>query len=183
MSKVDQVIADATAELGKPYNYGDEGPNAFDCSGLIQFVFGEVGIPLPRTAAQQQAATSRVSNPLPGDLVFYGDPAYHVGLYLGAGKMISAPHSGSVVHVTDVGQPTGYGRVAGLGTLLAPALGLVAAGAQTVANPLSSILGGARTVVVEFLFAGLGLGLVGYGVYRTLSPARRAALTDITGGT
>lgn len=163
MSRVDQAIAIASSEIGKPYEFGDEGPNAFDCSGLMRFVFAQVGIQLPRTAAQQQSWASRVSTPLPGDLVFFGDPAYHVGLYIGGGKMITAPHSGATVHITGVGNPTGYGRVPGLGTALAPAAGIVTAAAGTA----TSWLGGAKYIVIEGVFVALGVGLVGYGLYRT----------------
>ena len=73
MSTVDNLLTIARTELGKPYVYGDEGPNTFDCSGLMEYVFAQVGIHLPRVAADQQKATSRVSSPLPGDLVFFGD--------------------------------------------------------------------------------------------------------------
>jgi cell wall-associated NlpC family hydrolase len=86
MSKVADLIALATTQLGKPYVYGDEGPNTFDCSGLMQYVFGLVGIRLPRTAAQQQKSVTRVASPVPGDLVFYGAPAHHVALYIGGGR-------------------------------------------------------------------------------------------------
>lgn len=168
MSKVDDAIAVASAELGKPYVWGAEGPGSFDCSGLMQWIFSHVGISLPRTAAQQQAATTRVASPLPGDLVFYGAPAYHVGLYIGGGKMIDAPDVGDVVKVQSVwGSPT-YGRVSGLGaaaaTVVAPVVGAVGLGAST----LSDWLGGARNITLEFVFVGLGLGLVGFGIWRAV---------------
>src|SRR5258705_13083073 len=117
MSKLDELIGAASHELGSPYVYGNEGPSTFDCSGLMQFVFGEVGIKLPRTARQQQAATSPVpGTPRPGDLVFYGSPAHHVGLYIGGGKMIAASSSADRVRVQAVyGTPSGYGRVKGVG--------------------------------------------------------------------
>jgi hypothetical protein len=182
MSKVDDVIADASRELGKPYVFGDEGPNAFDCSGLMQFVFAQVGIHLPRTAAQQQAATTRVATPAPGDLVFFGEPAHHVGLYIGGGRMISAPHAGAVVHIAGVGNPSNYGRVAGLGAGAAAAVGVLTGAVGTVASPIGDLLGGARDLVVQALFAALGVGLVGYGLYRTVRPAGRAAVAHLTGG-
>jgi peptidoglycan hydrolase-like protein with peptidoglycan-binding domain len=94
------VIAVARQQLGDPYHLGDEGPDSFDCSGLVQFCF-RVGaaIQLPRTAAQQQLATTPVVQPVPGDLVFYGPAgkAHHVGIYIGGGRMIAAPHTGEVV--------------------------------------------------------------------------------------
>lgn len=181
MSKVDDLVAWATAELGKPYVYGDAGPGAFDCSGLIQYVFAKVGISLPHNAAAQQKTTARVASPLPGDLVFFGDPAYHVGLYVGAGKMITAPHAGASVHLTDVGTPTNYGRVTGLGTALAPVTGVLTAAATGTVSLGSDLLGGVRGVVLEGVFVVLGLGLVGYGLYRMAAPGLRTKESTVEG--
>jgi len=86
MTIVDDIIALATAEIGSPYVYGDEGPDTFDCSGLVQYVYGLKGYKLPRTAAQQQKYVKPVTNPLPGDLVYWGDPAYHTAIYIGGGE-------------------------------------------------------------------------------------------------
>jgi cell wall-associated NlpC family hydrolase len=109
--RVGSIISSGMKELGKPYVYGNEGPGSFDCSGLMQYIFKENGVRLPRTAAQQQRVAKRVSNPKPGDLVFYGYPAHHVALYLGHGKMLAAPHTGANVRVQPVyGNPT-YGRI------------------------------------------------------------------------
>lgn len=170
MAKVDDLIAYANAELGKPYVFGDEGPASFDCSGLMQWIFAKVGIRLPRTAAQQQAATPAVTGkPQPGDLVFWGRPAHHVGLYIGAGKMIAAPHAGAKVQIQSVyGTPTNYGRVSGLGAGLAPILAPVAGVGAAAASTVQSWLGGIRYSVLELVVAGAGLGLVGYGLWRTV---------------
>lgn len=132
MSKADSIITYGLAEVGKPYHYGDEGPNAFDCSGLMQYIFGKAGIKLPRTAAEQQKYATPVSKPVPGDLVFFGAPAHHVGLYLGGGRMLAAPHTGANVRVQSVGDATGYGRVAGAGT--GAAAQLVGAVTTPIAN-------------------------------------------------
>lgn len=135
MSTADSIIAYGLQEIGKPYHYGDEGPNAFDCSGLMQWIFGKAGIKLPRTAAQQQQFATPITDPKPGDLVFYGAPAHHVALYLGNGRMLAAPHTGANVRVQDVyGTPT-YGRVAGAGT------GTVATTVGLITNPISSTVG------------------------------------------
>ena len=164
--KADDVLAYAQMELGKPYVWGDEGPGAFDCSGLIQWVFGKVGIKAPRTAADQQAWARRVASPAPGDLVFWGEPAYHVGLYVGGGKVINAPEPGATVRVQDVwGQPT-YGRVDGIGAAFAPVFGVATGAASTVAG----WLGGARYIALEGAFIVLGLALLGYGAYRVVAP-------------
>jgi len=181
VTKVDDVIAQATTELGRPYVYGAEGPNSFDCSGLMQWVFGKIGISLPRTAAQQMKATQIVNTPQPGDLVFWGNPAYHVALYIGGGKIIDAPHTGAVVKIQNVwGKPSKYGRVSGLGAGLAPVVGSVTAGLSTVGNTVTDWLGGARTMVLEFLVVGLGVALVGFGVYRSvIAPQIKKAESQI----
>ena len=192
MSKVDDLIAYATTEIGKPYVYGDEGPDTFDCSGLMQFVFSKFGVQLPRTAAQQQAATVKVTNPQPGDLVFFNNPATHVGLYIGAGKMISAPHAGATVHITNVGSPTNYGRVTNLGVgstvtaVLDPVFNPLDAGAGALADALGSvwnkILPDIKGTVVTGLLALLGVGLVGAGLWRATGGAARSKVTQAAGG-
>lgn len=176
MSKADDVITYAQQELGKPYVFGDEGPSTFDCSGLMQFIFGKVGVALPRTAEEQQRFATPTASPAPGDLVFWGQPAYHVALYIGAGKIIAAPNAGATVEVEDLaGQPpTGYGRIPGVGSALAPVLGVATSAVSTVAN-LPNLLGGARHVVLETTFVIAGAGLLGYGLYRTIRPARGGA--------
>ena len=179
MTAADSAIAAALAQSGTPYVWGGESPGfAFDCSGLIQYAFSKAGITLPRTSQSQQAATTPTNNPLPGDLVFYGSPAHHVGLYLGAGKMIAAPHTGDVVKVQDVytasDGPT-YGRVtgAGVGTSLA-AIGSIANSAFTNASSgVSGAVTGAVTSAMSSLapigikvgIIGLGVALVGLGAY------------------
>lgn len=182
MTGVDDVIAYATQELGKPYVFGDEGPNTFDCSGLMQFIFAKVGIKLPRTAREQQDYAPRVSQPVPGDLIFWGDPAHHVALYIGGGKMISAPHRGAVVRVGNVyGTPT-YGRVPGLGAALAVPIGMVQAAAGKGLDLVDDVLGGAKKIVYEGLFVGLGLVLVGVGLYRAAqSPRVKKTIDELRG--
>ena len=88
------VVSIARSLLGIPYVYGGTTPAGFDCSGFTQYVYAKAGKSIPRTASAQQAAATRVSNPQPGDLVFMGYPAYHVGIYTGNGMMIDSPRSG-----------------------------------------------------------------------------------------
>jgi len=90
------VLSIAAAYSGIPYRYGGTTPAGFDCSGFTQFVFAQAGISLPRTATDQLLAVTRVSNPQPGDLVFFGsgDFAYHVGIYAGNGMMYDSPRTG-----------------------------------------------------------------------------------------
>lgn len=179
MTLVDNVIGEASDELGKPYVYGDEGPNGFDCSGLMQYVFAKVGIQLPRTADAQYHWTKPVTSPAPGDLIFYVDGtgrATHVTLYIGGGKMIEAPHTGANVEISTVGNLSGhsrhYGRVPGLGAATAPIIGTVAAAASTVSSGVGGLLGGAQSIVYEALFGLLGLGLIGFGVYKLTASSK-----------
>jgi cell wall-associated NlpC family hydrolase len=104
----------AYAQLGKPYVYGASGPSSYDCSGLTMSAWAAAGVSIPRTAAAQQSAEPSVSLSAlqPGDLVFFGSPAYHVGIYIGGGRMIAAPHTGTVVQIQSLAgyPPTSAGR-------------------------------------------------------------------------
>lgn len=95
-----QVANYAYNFLGRPYVYGANGPNAFDCSGFTSYVYRHFGVSLPRTARSQFSAGSAVSrdNLAPGDLVFFNTVGYlgHVGLYIGGGDFIHAASSGRV---------------------------------------------------------------------------------------
>lgn len=155
------MINYAQAEIGKPYVFGDEGPDTFDCSGLVQFVLAKVGISAPRTSEEQQAWATPVTSPLPGDLVFYGSPAHNVGIYLGNNRMINAPFTGALVRIDEVGAPTSYGRVPGLGTALAPLTGALGDFGSTVAGWLS----GVRRIVLESAAVLAGVALAGGGLY------------------
>lgn len=105
------VVAIAAAYTGIPYRRGGTGPGGFDCSGYTSFVYRKAGKSIPRTAAAQQAAARRVSTPRPGDLVFFGSPAYHVGIYAGGGSMFDAGKPGLVTQKRKVfGGVSGYGR-------------------------------------------------------------------------
>lgn len=91
------VLGVAASYVGHPYAYGGTGPGGFDCSGYTSYVFAQVGVNLPRSAAGQQAYATPVSNPQPGDLVFWGYPAYHVGIYAGNGMVYDAGNPGTGV--------------------------------------------------------------------------------------
>jgi cell wall-associated NlpC family hydrolase len=116
LSTTGVALAWAFAELGKPYVWGATGPNSFDCSGLTQFVWRQAGVAIPRVAADQDAWSIPVplSQLLPGDLVFFGrTDIHHVGIYIGDGLMINAPHTGDVVRVSSIwwSDLAGFGRV------------------------------------------------------------------------
>ncbi|MBP2032296.1 cell wall-associated NlpC family hydrolase [Clostridium algifaecis] len=98
------IVAYASNFLGVPYVWGGTSPSGFDCSGLVQYVYAHFGISLPRTSQEQQCVGTAVSreNLQPGDLVFFGSPAYHVGIYVGNGSYINAPKTGDVVKIASV---------------------------------------------------------------------------------
>jgi peptidoglycan DL-endopeptidase CwlO len=106
------VIAYASNFLGVPYVWGGTTPAGFDCSGFVQYVFAHFGISLPRVASAQQMVGTYVSREdlQPGDLVFFGEPAHHVGIYVGNGCMINAPHTGDVVRIAPLNSDFSYGR-------------------------------------------------------------------------
>jgi len=113
---VEKVLNYAKSKLGKPYVFGAEGPDAYDCSGLIWDSYRQVGVKLPRIANQQYAATTKIprENLLPGDLVFFGPPGSwvgigHMGMYIGGGRMIQAPTTGQRVKVSVVSWSRFYG--------------------------------------------------------------------------
>jgi cell wall-associated NlpC family hydrolase len=106
VSKGNEVVNYAYKFLGKPYVYGAAGPNAFDCSGLTQYVYNKFGICLSRTTYSQVSEGTRVNrNDLrPGDLVFFNTEGSisHVGIYIGNGEFIHAPRTGKPVMVSSL---------------------------------------------------------------------------------
>ncbi|MFG3011728.1 NlpC/P60 family protein [Streptomyces cinerochromogenes] len=100
------AVAYAYAKLGSPYVWGATGPNAFDCSGLVQAAYRSAGISLPRTSYAQINAGRRVSRTelQPGDLVFFYSGISHVGIYVGNGQMIHAPNPSAPVRLAPVDQ-------------------------------------------------------------------------------
>jgi cell wall-associated NlpC family hydrolase len=102
----DKAIYLAELQRGKPYVYGATGPYSFDCSGLVQYVFRQLGRYLPRTAEEQYQYSIHVpqSQKQIGDLIFFGSPGnmYHVGIYAGNGYMWAAPETGGVVSLRPI---------------------------------------------------------------------------------
>ncbi|KOV24641.1 hypothetical protein ADK58_19330 [Streptomyces sp. XY152] len=99
------AVAAARSALGKPYVWGADGPSSFDCSGLTQWSYAQAGVALPRTSQAQRYAGRQVplSEARPGDLVVYRSDASHVGMYMGNGQVIHAPHPGAPVRYDPVG--------------------------------------------------------------------------------
>ena len=112
-SIADKVIAFARAQEGEPYVWGATGPDQWDCSGLTQAAYKAAGITLPRTTGEQVNVGTRVSqaNMQPGDLVFFYSDHSHVGIYIGGGMMIHAPHTGTVVKEAPITEMPIYGVV------------------------------------------------------------------------
>lgn len=109
------VVAAAKKYLGVPYVWGGESMSGIDCSGLVQATYKSLGIDLPRVAAdqaQQGTPVASLAQAQPGDLLAFGNPAYHIAIYLGNNQMIESPEPGKTVHITDVYQtPSSIRRI------------------------------------------------------------------------
>ncbi|STD11779.1 Gamma-D-glutamyl-L-lysine endopeptidase [Dermatophilus congolensis] len=141
-TKADKLIATAKKYLGIPYKWGGTNPNVgLDCSGLVQLVYKQHGIKLPRVAADQQRIGTKIDSikdARPGDLVYFGDPAHHVGIYVGNGKMLHAPHTGDVVKISKLHKDLStIRRVLPNDAWTPPVTTLKAARTETLAAPRS----------------------------------------------
>ncbi|MFG2527193.1 NlpC/P60 family protein [Streptomyces sp. NPDC048516] len=111
--QAEKALAFARSQMGKPYVWGATGPSSYDCSGLTQAAWKAAGVSLPRTTWDQVKAGQRVATKdlKPGDLVFFYDDISHVGMYIGGGKMIHAPHPGANVREESIYYMPIYGSV------------------------------------------------------------------------
>jgi cell wall-associated NlpC family hydrolase len=104
--RASRAVAFALRQRGKPYRWGAEGPDAFDCSGLTWAAWQAAGVTIPRTAAGQLAGLPRVRGRLrPGDLLIYrtdGPSKRHVAMVVGPGRMIEAPGRGIPIRATGI---------------------------------------------------------------------------------
>jgi len=98
------AVRAAEAQLNKPYQYAAAGPDSFDCSGLTMYAWGKAGVSMAHFAATQYSEFPHVpiSQLAPGDLVFYGSPIHHVGMFVGNGTMIESPHTGAFVRYSSI---------------------------------------------------------------------------------
>jgi cell wall-associated NlpC family hydrolase len=99
------VVAIALQYLGVPYVWGGASPSGFDCSGLTMYAYAKVGVSLPHNAAMQYGMGTPVSRSqlAPGDLVFFNGLS-HVGMYIGGGRFVHAPHTGDVVKISSLSE-------------------------------------------------------------------------------
>lgn len=164
-----QAVALAARYIGVPYLWGGTTPKGFDCSGLVQFVYGLTGVKLPRTSEEQAKIGISVpySQAQPGDLLIYSysTPSDHVGIYAGGGQQIDAPKPGRTVeqaavdtaHLTSVIRPfTGGGTSSG--TAVQDVNDFTSVGSDVVSS-LSSL-------AIKSTFVAAAVGLVALGLWR-----------------
>jgi cell wall-associated NlpC family hydrolase len=117
-----EIAMRAISLLGRPYVWGGADLTGFDCSGLVRFIYDQVGIPVPRTAAEQFSAAKpiQLTGLEPGDLLFFrthGQRISHVAIYTGEGRFIHAPRSGQPVEFRMLDDEYYRARLAGAGRL------------------------------------------------------------------
>jgi cell wall-associated NlpC family hydrolase len=112
-----QAVAFARAQIGKPYQWGATGPDAYDCSGLTMSAYASAGVSIPRTSSAQWTIGTHIGSMadlVAGDLVFYASGSsastiHHVGLYIGDGLMIEAPYTGAYVRTASINRSDYFG--------------------------------------------------------------------------
>jgi hypothetical protein len=149
MADFGAILAELRAQLGKKYVWGSAGPNTFDCSGLVQYVYGHHGIKVPRTSAEQAHSGQVIpkGQQQPGDLLFTGDGPLgegHVQIFIGGGQIIEAPHTGVPVRVAalNLGRVKNIRRVGGIGGWTGTGSASITSttgSAQAVSDPFAGI--------------------------------------------
>ena len=106
-------VETALAYIGIPYVWGGATPSGFDCSGLVMYTFAQHGVTLPHYSGYQFRIGEKIAlaDIQPNDVVFFGSPVHHVGLYCGGGYFIEAPHTGAFVRISKL---AGRGDIAGV---------------------------------------------------------------------
>jgi cell wall-associated NlpC family hydrolase len=112
-----KAVDTALAQVGDPYVWGAGGPDAFDCSGLMQYAYSAAGVSLPHSSSSQSQMGTPVSRDQlqPGDLVFFYSPVSHVGMYIGNGQMVHASTSGQPVKVASLDSMGSYNSARRIG--------------------------------------------------------------------
>lgn len=142
-----EIIRWAETQLNVPYVWGGESPGrGFDCSGLTQWAYGKAGVKIPRVAADQQKTGTQVptNQTQPGDLLFVGNPAHHVVMSIGGGKIIEAPHTGDHVKIRALNPSefTSATRIVGAVGNMDSLLNGNSSGNQNTLNNQQSLSGG-----------------------------------------
>lgn len=114
-----RAVSEAESQLGKPYQWGAAGPDSYDCSGLVMWAYGRVGVHLDHWTGYQwqEGAHIPTSSVRPGDLLFFAtdtsdpDTIHHVGIYVGNGEMVEAPYTGADVRISSAWRPDLIGVV------------------------------------------------------------------------
>jgi hypothetical protein len=175
------AVALARTYTGVPYKWGGTDPSSgLDCSGLVQLVYRKLGVDLPRTSQQQQHKGTEVASlaqAQPGDLVFFGEPAHHVGIYVGDGKMIDAPRAGKTVGVHQLyGTPSHIRRLSAPSSAQSSALSAGQSAGQSAGIPAS---GGSAAGGLGGPFAGVFLAA---GRRHGVDPALLSAVAKAESG-
>ncbi len=170
----DAVVSDAKKYLGIPYVFGSTDPGkGLDCSSLVQRAYADLGIQLPRNSWEQAKAgqpVASLADAKPGDILAFGSPVHHVGIYLGDNQMIAAPHTGDHVKIQKV-----YEQPAAIRRVVTDAAAVAAQNLAAVRPAVLQGTGGLAGVPYGDLFVKAGTK---YGV----SPKLLAAVAKVESG-
>ncbi|HEY8532317.1 MAG TPA: transglycosylase SLT domain-containing protein [Micromonospora sp.] len=178
----EDVVAAALRYLGVPYVFGGTDPaTGLDCSGLVQRVYRDLGIELPRIAADQARMGTPVpslAHARPGDLLAFNDPVDHIAIYIGDGKMIAAPQPGERVKIQDVyQQPSAIRRI--IPDASPTPVGGTALWPQAVRSTLWTQAAGSAAALAQIPYGDL---FVQAGTRYGVSPALLAAVAKVESG-
>lgn len=196
------IVADAESYLGVPYVYaGTTRAGGMDCSGLVQTTYKDLGMKLPRISWQQEkvgVAVPSLAQAQPGDVLAFGEPAYHVAIYIGDGKMIEAPQPGENVKIAKVSPtPSSIRRIVPTGISTDGAATVASTAAATpIASSTTAIPASSPLSTYSSLFStdeakyGLPKGLLAAvakvesgGNAKAVSPAGAQGLMQLMPGT